>query len=318
MSPSRRVAIVVLNWNGWPDTLGCLNSVEPVVQIGLARLIVVDNASTDRSVTKIQEWFKARNRRLCEVGCDAQTETDPEYILIHGPRNGGYAAGNNLGILHALTFATTEYVFVLNNDTRIEPECIQRLIECADQDVRIGIVGSTVIEDRGNLRIAGGNKYNPFLTISKPARATHNRREWHIDYVAGAAQFIRADTLKRVGLLSEDYFLYFEELDLTRRIKQSGFRIEWCPEAVVYHECGRAAGSRSGTNNKKSVLAEYHSNLSCLIFMRKFHPRLLWLAGPARFLLKILHDLVHFQPALMVPLIRAYRDYLMGVRGRSA
>ena len=167
---------------------------------------------------------------FCEVGCDAQTETDPEYILIHGPRNGGYAAGNNLGILHALTFATTEYVFVLNNDTRIEPECIQRLIECADQDVRIGIVGSTVIEDRGNLRIAGGNKYNPFLTISKPARATHNRREWHIDYVAGAAQFIRADTLKRVGLLSEDYFLYFEELDLTRRIERSGFESNGAPK----------------------------------------------------------------------------------------
>ena len=318
MSPGRRVAVVVLNWNGWPHTLACLDSVEPAVLNGTARLIVVDNASSDHSVARIRDWFHSRNHRLWEARLGSPHEEDAEYILISAPRNGGYAAGNNLGIKLALDLAATEYVFLLNNDARVEPTCIQRLVEWADRDTGIGIVGSTLIEDVGRILVAGGSKYNPLLTISRPALATGGGGGRRIDYVAGAAQFIRADAFKRVGLLSEDYFLYFEELDLTRRVTGAGLRIEWCPSAVVYHECGRSTGGRSGANKGKSMLSEYHSNLSCLIFMRKFHPRLLWFAAPVRFALKVFHDVINFQPALTVPLFRAYRDYLFGARGRSA
>lgn len=321
---SRKVAIIVLNWNGWDDSLACLASLEPSVDQGLARIIVIDNASTDGSALRIRKWLQSESREYFEIAESELAETArgssmaPPYILVHARRNGGYAAGNNLGIKLALELSDTEYVFVLNNDTTVEPDSVARLVAWAEQDPATGIIGSTLIEGRGELRIAGGNNYSLLLTITRPAIAAGESRESNMDYVAGAAQFIRAVALRQVGLLSEDYFLYFEELDLTRRITRAGFKITWCPESIVHHHGGRAAGSRSLATNHKSSLAEYHSNLSCLIFMRKFHPRLLWLAAPARFLLKVLHDLICLQPALLIPLVRAYRDYLAGTKREHA
>lgn len=321
---ARKVAVIVLNWNGWADSLACLASLEPSVERGLARVIVVDNASTDGSATRILKWFRSENRVFLEVleqdvvHPNERPNAIPPYVFVHALRNGGYSAGNNLGIRFALGLTDTEYVFLLNNDTTVEPDCIARLVTWAERDTAMGVIGSTLVEDRGQLRIAGGNNYSLLLTTTTPARVVDGSRESHMDYVAGAAQFIRATALRQIGLLSEDYFLYFEELDLTRRITRAGFKITWCPESIVHHQGGRATGSRSRTTKQKSSLAEYHSNLSCLIFMRKFHPRLLWLAAPARFLLKILHDLMYFQPALLVPLVRAYRDYLAQVKRKDA
>ncbi len=321
----RRVAVVVLNWNGWPHALPCLESVDEAVQDGLASLIIVDNASTDQSVTKIRDSFCSSGRTLFEVhgragleGMPFRAEQDPARVLVHAEQNGGYSAGNNLGIELALSKEATEYVFLLNNDTQIEPGCIERLVAYADRDARIAILGCTLVENNGDLRIAGGSRYNPFLTMSSPALAMDDAGGPQIDYVAGAAQFIRADVFRRVGLLNEEYFLYFEELDFTRRVTGAGFKIDWCREAVVYHHCGRATGGRSKANRKKSVFSEYHSNLSCLIFTGKYHPSLLWLAAPTRFALKVIHDLVCLQPTLAAPLLRAYRDYFFPSSRNSA
>ena len=319
----RKVAVIVLNWNGWPDSLACLASLSPSVEHGLARIVLVDNASTDESALRIREWFRTKNLEFLEMleqemhGTTGPTAVPP-YVLVHSRRNGGYAAGNNLGIEFALRLAETDFIFVLNNDATVAPDCINRWVRWAERHPVSGIIGSTIVEDHGRLRIAGGSNYNLLLTTTRPARVIDGTRESHVDYVAGAAQFIRADALRRVGLLSEEYFLFFEELDLARRITKSGFEITWCPESIVHHHGGRATGSRSRATDKKSPLAEYHSNLSCLMFMRKFHPRLLWLAAPVRFVLKVLHDLLYLQPALLVPLVRAYRDYLLQVKRRHA
>ena len=315
---SPRVAVVVLNWNGWSDSLKCLRSLQPAVNQDLARIIIVDNASTDESVIRIREWFHSRNLQFIEL-----TDTEVplgslqvegsafHHAFIRSQRNGGYSAGNNLGIRLALQSVGTEYVFVLNNDATVEPDAIPRLMSWADEHQSAGAVGSTLIEDAGAVRIAGGSKYTLLLTRAKPVLAARGASETAIDYVSGAALFIRAATLRQVGLLCEDYFLYFEELDFTRRLKNAGFKITWCPASVVHHEAGRTVGSRSRVTNKKSILAEYHSNLSCLIFLRKFHPRLFWLVATTRFFLKVLHDSIHLQPNLIAPLVRAYRDCLL-------
>jgi len=319
LTSRRIVSVIVLNWNGWKDSLACLGSLQSSVEAGLARVVIVDNASSDDSVLKLSQWLSGR--RMSETTEQdlalvswLDSPRDSDYVFIHARRNGGYAAGNNLGIRVALGFAETEYVFVLNNDTTVEPDSIEQLVDFAKRVPQAGIIGSTLIDARANLRVAGGCKYNRFLTTSTPVAATTTCSKPEIDFVTGAATFIRATALRQVGLFSEDYFLYFEELDFSRRITKAGFTITWCPESYAYHEAGQSAGSRSGSNTKKSSLAEYHSNLSCLIFMRKFHPRLLWLAAPVRFGLKIVHDLIRLELHLLLPLFKAYRDYLSGTR----
>jgi GT2 family glycosyltransferase len=189
-----------------------------------------------------------------------------------------------------------------------------RLTACADSDESIAILGSTLIEDKSDVHLGGGRKYNPLLTTSKPVVADSSTSSADIDFVSGAAMFIRVGAIRQVGLLSEDYFLYFEELDLCCRIRKAGLKIASCPGSVIYHAVGRAAGSRSKNSRIKSDLAEYHSNLSCLIFTRKYHPQLFWMAAGLRFLLKIVHVAGHRQPRLLAPLLRAYRDYFQGMR----
>jgi hypothetical protein len=314
----RRVAVVVLNWNGWPDTLPCLNSLHSSVESGLARVVIVDNASTDASIEKIRGWLDDAGTEYLEIAeASAATRFSlpvailPAYSLILATRNGGYAAGNNLGITLALQAADTEYVFVLNNDTIVEANCIDRLTIFADYHREIGIVGSTLIENGGRTRTAGGAQYNPLLTMSTAVSADAADAAdagGLIDYVSGAAMFIKAAVFCAVGLLSTDYFLYFEELDFDRRAITAGFRIGWCPDSVIYHLGGQAAGSRTATQ-QKSVLAEYHSNLSCLIFTKKFHNNIFWLAAPVRFVLKLLHTILNRQLGLVRPLLEAYWDY---------
>jgi GT2 family glycosyltransferase len=293
---------------------------QSIVGQGLIRIILVDNASTDDSANRMREWLLSVDHAFLElteseiplVSIAAADETF-HYVLIHSSRNGGYAAGNNLGIRFALQLVGTDYIFVLNNDTTLEPNSISRLVACADREPAIGAVGSTLIEDGGQLRIAGGAKYSPLSTRTILSLATDCASAPPIDYVAGAALFIRATALRTIGLLCEDYFLYFEEVDFARRLISAGFQIAWCPGSIVHHKRGRAAGSRSKETNKKSMDSEYHSNLSCLIFTRKFHPRLFWLAAPIRFTLKLVHDSIH-QPGLIVPLVKAYRDCFIRMR----
>lgn len=316
------MSVVVLNWNGWRDTLGCLDSLVPCVESGLARVIIVDNASSDDSATQILGWLGRSGDHFREFLAGEPARlcggVGWRYALVRSETNGGYASGSNIGIRLALRCEGTEYVLILNNDTAVEPRCVASMVAFADRDPLVGVVGATVVEASRGLRIAGGYKYSAALTTSRPVVAVEGRRFADIDFVDGAAQLIRAAALRRVGLLCEDYFLYFEELDFTRRIATAGFRVAWCPDGVVHHRGGAAAGSQATSGRRKSDLAEYHCNLSCLIFMRRFHPRIIWAAAPLRFLLKVAKGIAMLQPQLLRPLVRAYRDYLLVCRRRDA
>jgi len=308
-----KVAVIVVNWNRWTLTLRCLESLQPAVRQGLARILIIDNASTDDSVEQIRGVMSQFASSFIDAASSGAV-ADPSqlcagtHILIRGACNHGYAAGNNLGINLALQLPGTEYVFLLNNDATVDPNCIERLWMFAEGHVDIGVFGATLIEDHGRTRIAGGARYHPLLTTNTLAPARWGKEEADIDYVAGAAMFIRCAVLKTVGLLSEEYFLFFEEVDFARRAMDAGYKVGWCAQSLVYHDRGATTGSPSGAR-KKSTIAEYHSNISCLIFTQKFYPRLLWAAAIVRFFLKMVHNALLLRPVLMVPLCRAYLDY---------
>ena len=165
--------------------------------------------------------------------------------------------------------------------------------------------------DPGRVQAAGGCRYNPLTTVLTPhlggrllGEAQDTRGEPELDYVYGASMFLPRKLLERTGLLNEEHFLYYEELDLCSRARSAGFALRWCRGSVVRHAGGSSVG-RAGR-----ALACYHENLSTLVYTRNHHPGLLPLAAAIRLAGKSAALAVRGQWRLFGPLARAYIDFL--------
>lgn len=277
------VYIIILNWKGANDTISCLETVTNLTKVPF-RIIVCDNASPDNSYQEIRDWLinQIRNNpklggyELIELTRDGaeKKSTSPEgkfVYLVQTGANLGYAGGNNVGIRLALRQQDMKYVWLLNNDTEVEPDSLYHLVQRCEQDSTIGICGSRLIYHHDRKKLQGlGGIYSPWFCQTKAYAAFGDSSiavneaevESKIDYVIGASMLIKRAVLEEVGLLEESYFLYYEELDLAYRAK-SKFRIGLSSNSIVYHKEGASIGSG------KSVLSDYYSLRNRLLFTQK-------------------------------------------------
>lgn len=313
----------MLNWNSWRDTLECLNSLVSLLKGGDVSLIVCDNASVDGSLEKILEWakqrFTAAEITLFHSPPEIKQEITP-FTLIQTGGNLGFAGGNNVGIRYALSSNRFDFIWVLNNDTVVSQNALISLIFCAHEYPKVGIFGSTLLDyyhpDR--VQCAGGCRYYPLLTIYKNvlggktlAESMAYPAEPRIDYIYGAAMLFRTQVLREVGLLNEEYFLFYEELDYTQRLRKKGYHIAWCRASLVYHKGSASVGNLREGNKAKRAKANYYENLSTLKYTANFHYPWLWFVVPLRFTLKSLTLLFTGQWFLFRPLLKAYRDFFI-------
>ena len=225
--PGCAVRVVVLNWNGlrWLD--GCLSALRR--QEGCAfEVVVVDNASTDGSVAFIRERF-------------------PECRVLALDSNSGFAGGNNAGAADA----TAPYLVFLNNDTEAEPGWLAALVRAADADPRVGLVTSHIVylehpgvvdsAGDGYLRCGGGFKQRHGQAIDRQAA------DQEVFGACGAAFLIRRDLFERLGGFDEDYFMVYEDVDLSYRARLRGQRIVLAAGALVKH-AGSASLGRISSN----------------------------------------------------------------------
>lgn len=314
-----RVGIVLVNWNGWRDTIACLESLAPALRGGLAQVVVVDNGSTDPSLAELARWGAGRAPTLGLTWGRAPAEAPPAELpavtVLAAGANRGFAAGNNAGLRYLRAHAEHAYLWLLNNDATVEPEAVAALVAFADAHPAVGLVGSTIVDHAAPDRIqcAGGAFYDRRLTRNRAALAGHPRSAVaaagelpRFDYICGAAMFMRATMVDEVGLLDEAYFLYYEEIDYARRAIAHGHELAWCRAAVVHHKGGASTG---GNQPRRSALAEYHANLSCLKFTRRFEPRSFVPVAITRFALKTGYLVAGRQWHLLPTLVRAYVDY---------
>ena len=258
-----RVHIVLLNWNGWQDTIECLGSLEDLEYPNF-EITVVDNASTDGSVRKIKERY-------------------PGITLIENESNLGYAGGNNIGLRYALEH-NADYVWLLNNDTVVHKDALISLIDRMRKSSSIGICGSRLIyyHDRETIQALGGGVYNKWLGTTEHVGANkpvnidcdEHRIEQQLDYIVGASMLVSRQFLKEVGLLSEDYFLYYEELDWAMRGREK-FKPGFAYDSIVYHKEGASIKATNRQLNAKSRLSDYYQIKNRLKFTFKFYPHLL-------------------------------------------
>ena len=299
-----RVVLSILNWETPELTCRCLQGalalegVEPWI-------LVVDNGSRDDSVARLRAFV--------------QGQANPRLRLIESPVNLGYAGGNNLAIRHALAELDPHFIWILNSDTLPRPDALRHLLAAARSRPEVAIWGSTLLDATGQrLELAGGCHYHPCLSLHREALAglplaelPKARLPRPLDYVAGAAMLVRADCFRRHGLLNEEYFLFFEELDLVRRVGRE--RIAWCPAAQVLHLGGASMKKRAGL----SPLAEYHANLSALRYTWRHHRHCFPFMALFRLGAKSLQHLPPRRWPLYRPLWRAYWDFFRPKR-RSA
>ena len=308
MSEPAGIYIVLLNWNAWQDTIACIDSLLPDVARG-ARIVVCDNASSDNSLQQIESWAagtlpagtadNARLKRLQGHGLSGpkmhrigraqaeagQAEADAQLILIDNGANLGFAAGNNVGLRFALEQADMTHVWLLNNDTLVEPDCLRRMHKRLEDHPRAAVCGSIIhfFDNPEVIQCIGGNRFDirRGRAMTSEGRYLHERNlpmlsdiERSLDYLSGCSMLLPRVFLEDVGLMNEDYFLYYEEVDWFTRA-QRRFDLLVAGGARLYHREGGSIGSRSWRRGP-SVLSDLHMFRSRNRFMRRYYPQWLW------------------------------------------
>lgn len=240
-----KVTIIILNWNGKEDTKECLESLKNVTYPNY-EILLVDNGSSDSSV----EFFKGLY---------------PQIELIENKDNLGFAEGNNVA-LKKVVAEGGNYCLLLNNDTIVDPNFLLELVNAAENNQEIGIVGPTVFDfkNREKIQSAGGRIYwnrgfAPHFTDEDDIKLINRIRE--VDYIMGCALLIKCEVIKNIGLLNKNYFAYWEETDWCVRAKKAGYRIVHVPSARIWHKGG-------STSKKTSGFFEYQMARNMFWFMK--------------------------------------------------
>lgn len=227
-SPS--VAIIILNWNNWPDTLVCVESCRKLTWPDV-RIIIVDNGSTDGSEERLRE--------RC-----------PDAELIQTGANLGFAGGNNIGIRHALERGA-EYVWLLNNDAVADPEALTMLVKAMETDPVAAVAGSKVYyhDDPERIWCAGGMWRKGGLRLRQRGANRLNKGQFEtpvaLGSVSGCSMLLRSTALREIGLLDEGYFLYWEDTDWCARAGERGYRVLFVPASRVWHKVSASVAPRS-------------------------------------------------------------------------
>ncbi len=297
--------IVLLNWNGWRDTIACLESLcaldHPEVKI-----VVCDNDSSDGSLENIAAWCRgevaAKLPDNARLQATMRTERAPvqyasttasavfsgtadtagsRVVLIDNEANLGFAGGNNVGLRFALSQADMSHAWILNNDTVVERDSLANMLRRLGQESTPAVCGSMIhfFDDPQVIQAIGGNRFNvrTGVALQSEGRFLGEQAvldiaavERDLDYISGCSLLIPRDLLESVGLLNDDYFLYYEEIDWFTR---AGANVKRCvaADARIYHREGGSIGSPSWREKTPSRTADFHIFRSKHLFMRRFH-----------------------------------------------
>lgn len=238
-----RLSVVVLNYNGWRDTVACVESLKKLDRRP-DEVVVVDNRSTDDS--------EARLREAC-----------PGVTVLQSGANLGFAGGNNVGIRAALA-SGAEAVWLLNNDATAHHQALGALEAALERDRGVGAVGSRIFHaDRPEvLQCYGGGWAHPLTGRSSEFKAPVPVAR--LDYLTGCSLFVRREAFERVGLLDEGFFMYFEDAEFGFRLRRSGYRLAIADDSVIWH--------KGGATRKPGALESAWRTQSLLRFQRACAP----------------------------------------------
>lgn len=298
-----KVYIVLLNYNGFLDTIECLESVLKLNYEDY-QIIVVDNSGTQAPFENLTNWalgnFKVKETLFQELVFPleqkplhfCQTSEDKfldralneKIIFVKANNNNGFAAGNNIALKYILKFGTVDdYIWLLNNDTVVEKNALSEIVLKTNErgnDTNKLIFGTplleyyypTIIQSIGGIYNNITGKTSHFGEGKTIEGCDYKFEENNnIDYPIGASMLIKKSFLKELGLLSEDYFLFYEELDWAYRAKAIGGGINIINYFGVYHKQGNS--TKTKRKEKKSEFIDLLSLKNRIVFAQKFNKK---------------------------------------------
>lgn len=226
-----KVSVVIPNWNGKHLLKICLDSLQKQ-SLKDFETIIVDNGSVDGSVSFIEKFY-------------------PKVRLIKLTSNLGFAPAVNCGI----NLSKGEYIVLLNNDTKVDNKCLQYLVHTADEHKDVGMVASKMLQfDKPDLIDSAGDYIDAAGHANNIGRGEKDSAKFnkagYVFLVNGGGGLFKREVFEKVGLLDEDYFAYFEDVDIGLRAQLQGFKAYYQPKAIIWH-------IHKATSNKNKSLTEY-------------------------------------------------------------
>lgn len=238
-----KVAIIILNYNGWADTIECINSLKKSKSENF-KVIIIDNGSEDGSPEIIKRSF-------------------PEYTFIQFKKNLGFAKANNAGIDYVLKNDLAEYILLLNNDTILQENFIETLYQDIQKNKNYGIIGVKIFQYPLNKIDYNGGKFLRWI-----CREKHIRKEYYgepeikqTEFVTGCCMLIKKEVFDDIGKFDEKYFMYCEDMDFCLRAMKSKIKLGVATRVKLWHK---------GGINKNTSVNLFHGARSRVILARKW------------------------------------------------
>lgn len=285
-----KACIVVLNWNGWRDTIECLESIFSSDYKNF-QVIVCDNKSEDRSVEYIKNWaegsltfespldsplfssfspvvkpldFVVYSKEKAAIYSRSSTHS-AKLIIIQTGENLGYAGGNNVGLHFMLKNLDFDYVWILNNDTVVASDALSKMVELASSDAYQRPIGAYHYDYSSphKLEVVGGFSIDKYFAV----RPTPEIDIEKVDYISGASLFLKRECFQKLGLIPEEYFLMAEDLEYTYFYKAEFQKLY--PDITPFLVAGSIWHKESATQGKNKFLQSYYFTRNILYVSSK-------------------------------------------------
>ena len=293
------VAIIILNWNGWEDTIECIESLCNIHYSNF-EIIIVDNASEDESINKIREYCKGKikveslyfeynpsNKPMCVLELSEDdlknfklppTKLNSLYnqktiTILKNKKNYGFTEGNNIGMEYALKNLNPDYFLLLNNDTVVEPYFLNELIITASKSSEIGFVGPKIYfyeyDQKSNIIQYAGAKQN--IWRFKPGPIGFKEEDFgrfdankQVDFIHGSCMLVKSEMTDEIGLFDKEYFTFREENDWCMSGYKKGWISVYAYKSTIWHKGGRSTNSR-----ETKRITWYYMTKNRFLFMNK-------------------------------------------------
>ena len=289
----KSVAIILVNYNGYNDTVNCVKSII-AGEYKDYKIILVDNGSDDREIILNDAFLNDK--------CD---------VILH-PDNIGFSGGNNVGIEYAKKIYNPDFFLLLNNDTEIDNMAIVEMVQAIEQIPNCGIMtGKILYYDKPEIIWSAGGKFDFKTGIAdQPAMGKTDDGSYdsicETTFCTGCVMLIPAEVIDTVGLLSEEYFLYAEDTDYCCRVMNAGYKLGYTGHARIYHKVSSSTG-------RGSNLSQYYNVRNNLYIIEKYCTNKIY--GYLKRRYRTIKSMLKKELSLKM-IRKGYHDYRKQVKGK--